>query len=91
MPTYALICFGVAVVLAIVAILYQRWDLVPDYGNTVGGDLVINNLWLIASLSCAAGSLAFVPWIVSLVIAIGVYGLSWWVRRLIEKTSLPTD
>lgn len=90
MPSVAILCFAAAFLLAVVAVIHQLLDIDPDYGNTMGGEMVTNHLWLLASLCCAAGSLGFLVWYVSLLVAVAVYGLSWCVRWFIEKISTPS-
>lgn len=87
MPTYAIICFGIAFLVALVAIAYQRADIRADYGSTMGGEMTTGGFWGIASLCCAGGSLAFVPWFVSPLVFVVVYGSSFVIRKIVERTT----
>ena len=81
---FPILCFTGALLGAVFAIVFQYRDIVPDFGNTMGGEMVVGNTWGLVALLCAAGSLAFVPWYVSALLVIVIYAFSFPVRLLIE-------
>lgn len=85
MNILAIICFTVAVLLMIVAVIYQRRDMLPNYGSTMGGEMTAGALWLLVSLLAACGSLAFIHWILSFLLFLGLFALSFLIRALIAR------
>jgi len=71
------------------AIIYQRRDIVPNYGGTMGGEMTTGFVWVIASLLSAAGSVALIPWYFSMLVFFLVFALSFLVRILVAWIPKP--
>lgn len=80
-----LVCFIVSGLAMAYAIYYQRKDMVPGYGATMGGDMTTGVIWLFASVLFGFGSNAFAPWYFSLLVGIAMLMLSFIIRRLVGK------
>lgn len=85
MHILAIICFAGAFIAAVFAVIFQRRDMVPEYGSTMGGEMMTAGIWSLASLLCALGSLAFVAWYFSILVFAGVFALSFAIRMLVER------
>ena len=85
MRIFAIVCFAGAFLAVVFAIVYQRNDITPQRGSTMGGQMTAAAIWSLASLLCAAGSLAFVRWYFSIIIFVTVYVLSFLVRAFVSR------
>jgi hypothetical protein len=81
----AIAFFVIALLLMAAAIRYQRREMVPGYGGTMGGEMTTGVIWLGASLFSALGALAFVHWLFAGLIFIGVFLLSFLNRTLVAR------
>ncbi len=85
MNMLALVCYAVAILLMMIAIIHQRRDIVPGYGGTMGGEMTSGVIWLLASFVAAGGALAMMHWVFALLQFLGLWALSFLVRALIGK------
>ncbi len=84
MPIFVLICFCTAILAALSAIVIQWRDIVPNYGNTMGSQMLTGSLWVFVSFVCAVGSLSVVSWFFSILIFLMFFAVSLLVRWLVE-------
>lgn len=82
LPTLA---FSFALLATLFAITYQRRDMRPGTGGTMGGEMTAGLVWMAASLLWALGSLAFVPWHLAIVVFVAAMGLSFLVRMGVAR------
>jgi hypothetical protein len=85
MNLLANLCFAAACLLALLAVLYQRRDLAPGHGGSMGGEMTAGVIWLAVALLSALGSLVLVHWLVSILIFFAVLALSFLIRTLIAR------
>lgn len=85
MSLLANLSFAVACLLALLAVLYQRRDLAPGHGGSMGGEMTAGIIWLAVALLSALGSLARVHWLVSILIFFAVIALSFLIRILVAR------
>lgn len=89
MTVIAFLCVAGAVLAMVLAVAYQRRDIVPGRGGTMGGEMTAGLIWLLAALLGAVGSLAFMPWYFSVLVFVAVLALSFlvrmWVARLAKR------
>jgi hypothetical protein len=81
----ALFCLAVSGLAIGYAVYYQRRDMVPGYGGTMGGEMTIGLIWLLAGLLFGLGMAAFVPWYLAILAGIALVALSFAVRRLVAS------
>lgn len=85
MNILATLCFAGALLAMVYAIVFQRRDLHPERGGSMGGEMTAGLIWLVASLLGALGSLAFVPWYGSILVFFGIYAFSFLVRSVVAR------
>ncbi|PLY15917.1 MAG: hypothetical protein C0631_05015 [Sedimenticola sp.] len=81
----AIICIAFALLLFVAAILYQRHDMVPKYGGTMGGEMTTGVMWVGVSLFSALGSLAYFHWFFAGLVFLLVFMLSFLIRMLVAR------
>jgi len=91
MNAFASICFGGALVLAIVAIKHQRANFVPRHGASTGGDIVNQLLWVLVSLLVAAGSFGCISAYVAAFVSVTCFMLSFLIRYFVESWERSMD
>ncbi len=79
---------GAAVVM-VVALVYQRRDLVPGYGGTMGGEMTAGLLWMLAALLVALAALDLMPWYFTPLVWGAVVGLSFPIRIWVARIAKP--
>lgn len=85
MHTLAITSFALAFFVMLFAVFYQRRDLHPKYGNTMGGQMTTGVIWILASLLCAAGASLLIPWYFSIPVFFLVFAFSFPVRTIVER------
>jgi phosphatidylglycerophosphate synthase len=85
MKILAIICYTAALITMIFAVVYQRKDIDPDHGGTMGGEMTTGFIWILASLLCAVGSVALIPWYLSIFVFFLVLAISFLVRTLVSR------
>jgi hypothetical protein len=85
MPLLPTLSFSTALLAMLFAILYQRRDMRPGTGGTMGGEMTAGLIWVVASLLCALGSLAFVPWYFAIGVFVVAMALSFLVRMGVAR------
>lgn len=85
MHLLAIICFISASAAMLLAILYQRRDLHPSYGNTMGGQMTVGVIWLLASVLSALGIAVLTTWYWSIPVFFLVFALSFVVRTIVAR------
>lgn len=89
MKIFALVCFAAALLAMLFAVVYQRSDIDPERGGSMGGEMTTGFIWVLASLFCAIGSLALIPWYLSIPVFFLVLALSFLVRVLVSRVPKP--
>lgn len=85
MLIFATLCFSVAFLAIVLAVIYQWRDSVPHYGNTMGGEMTTGLIWTVASLLCALGSLAYLHWLLAIAVFFSTLAVSFMLRMLIAR------
>ncbi len=85
MPLLPTLAFSAALLATLFAIIYQRRDMRPGTGGTMGGEMTAGLVWVVASLFWALGALAFVPWYLAIVVFGAAMGLSFLVRMGVAR------
>lgn len=80
MPLLPTLAFSAALLASLFAIVYQRRDMRPGTGGTMGGEMTAGLIWAVASLLWALGSLAFAPWYLAIGVFVAAMALSFLVR-----------
>lgn len=87
MSMLAIVCLIAALLSMLFAVVYQRRDLRPGRGGSMGGEMTAGLIWLVAALLGAVGSLAFIAWYFSLLVFFGTVALSFLVRIAVARTA----
>jgi len=85
MHPFAILCFAGASVLAVGAVRYQRRYFVPGHGGSMGTEIVNLLIWGLVSLLAAAGSMAFIPWYLCVLVLMANLALSFVIRYCINR------
>lgn len=85
MHALAITCFVLAFFVMVFAVFYQRRDLHPSYGSTMGGQMTSGVIWILAALLCAIGASMMIPWYFSIPVFFVVLALSFLVRTIVAR------
>lgn len=85
MPLLPTLALCLALLASILAIVYQRRDMRPGTGGTMGGEMTAGLIWVVAALLWALGSLAWVPWYLAIGMFVAAMGLSFLVRMGVAR------
>lgn len=85
MTLLAIVCLAASGLMIGYALYYQRRDMVPGYGGTMGGEMTVGLIWLLAALLFGLGVAAFVPWYLAILSCLALVALSFVARRLVAS------
>ena len=85
MTVIAFLCVAGAVLAMVLAVAYQRRDIVPGRGGTMGGEMTAGLIWLVASALCALAALVLLRWYWAVLAFVLTLGLSFMVRILLAR------
>ena len=84
MKTLEIILGSLSIFCVILSILYQKIDFVKDYGNTMGGGMVIGSIWLLAAGFSGVAIGLNLKWFWGLIFFIAIYLTSFIIRKFVE-------
>lgn len=85
MTVVGVVSLALAVMLMLLAVIYQRRDITPGRGGTMGGEMTAGLIWLVASALCALAALVFLHWYWAVLAFFLSLGLSFMVRTLVAR------
>lgn len=85
MTVLGVLSLALAVILMILAVVYQRRDITPGRGGTMGGEMTAGLMWVVASALCALAALVFLHWYWAVLAFFLTLGLSFGVRVLVAR------
>lgn len=85
MTVVGVLSLALAVVLMVLAVVYQRRDVTPGRGGTMGGEMTAGLMWVVASALCALAALVFLGWYWAVLAFFLTIGLSFLVRMLVAR------
>lgn len=85
MPLLPALALSFALLASLLAIFYQRRDMRPGTGGTMGGEMTAGLVWVVAALLWGLGSLAWVPWYLAMGVFVAAMALSFLVRMGVAR------
>ncbi|MCP5278599.1 MAG: hypothetical protein H6935_09590 [Thiobacillus sp.] len=85
MIVVGILSLALAVMMMILAVTYQRRDITPGRGGTMGGEMTAGLIWLVASALCALAALVLLRWYWAVLAFVLTLGLSFMVRILLAR------